>query len=202
MTTDNAFVEHSARRLVITLPRPYDAACEHFETLVPEADLARFYQLGSWNATRELAEINGPHGFIQYYRSDVCALMAGSPSLWKATQYLIGNHIIAERAFRADASVVLHAPLPALIYADPDGDTKLVVDQPSLLFDSYDNPEIAEIGRELDASLAQLITLLGGDVPAQLSASATASIPRHEDGEPLARVTDGHTTGRQRARLG
>ena len=168
MTTDSAFIDHPARRLVVTLPRPYDAACEHFETLVPEADLHRFYQLGSWKATLELAEINGPHGFMRYYRSDVCALMAGSQSLWKATQYLMGNHTIAERAFREDASAVLHAPLPSLIYADPDGDTKLAVDQPSLLFDSYGNPQIAEVGRELDARLAQLITLLGGDVPPQL----------------------------------
>ncbi|MET7981416.1 MULTISPECIES: hypothetical protein [unclassified Streptomyces] len=168
MTTESAFVDHPARRLVVTLPRPYDAACEHFETLVPEADLQRFYQLGSWKATFELAEINGPHGFMRYHRSDVCALMAGSPSLWKATQYLMGNHVIAEPAFREDASAALHAPLPSLIYADPDGDTKFAVDQPSLLFDSFGNPQIAEVGRELDTRLGRLIALLGGDVPPQL----------------------------------
>ena len=171
MTKDSTIIDHPARRLVVTLPRPYDAACEHFETMVPEADLRRFYQLGSWRATLELAEINGPYGFMRYDRSDVCALMAGSQSLWKATQYLIGNHTIAERAFREDASAVLHAPLPSLIYADPDGDTKFTIDQPSLLFDSYGSTEIAEVGRELDARLAQLITLLGGDVPAQLRVS-------------------------------
>jgi hypothetical protein len=174
MTTDTAgtdhaaLIDHSSRRLVVALPRPYDAACEHFETLVPAADLDRFYQLGSWKATLELAEINGPHGFMRYYRSDVCALMAGSQSLWKATQYLMGNHTIAERAFREDASAVLHAPLPAVIYADPEGDTKFAVDQPSLLFDSYGSSPIAEVGRELDARLAQLITVLGGEVPPQL----------------------------------
>ncbi|MEU6657586.1 hypothetical protein [Streptomyces sp. NPDC046821] len=168
MTTDNASTDHAVRRLVVTLPRPYDAACEHFETLVPRADLSRFFQLGSWNATLELAEINAPHGFMHYYRSDVCALMAGSKSLWKATQYLIGNHILAEHAFREDASAALHAQLPALIYADPDGDTKLAVEQPSLLFDSYDSPQIAETGRDFDTRLGHLITLLGGDVPPQL----------------------------------
>lgn len=168
MTTDNIVVDHLERRLVVTLPRHYDAACEHFETLVPEADLSRFFQLGSWKATLELAEINAPHGFMHYYRSDVCALMAGSPSLWKASQYLMGNHILAERAFREDASAALRMPLPVLIYADPDGDTKLAVDQPSLLFDNYDNPQIAEVGREFDARLGHLITLLDGEVPPQL----------------------------------
>ena len=37
-----------------------------------------------------------------------------------------------------------------------------------MLFDSYDKPEIASVGRELDALLAELITLLRGHVPPQL----------------------------------
>ncbi|WP_328430175.1 hypothetical protein [Streptomyces sp. NBC_00443] len=43
----------------------------------------------------------------------------------------------------------------------------VAVDQPSLLFDSYGNPHIAEVGRELD-TLAQLIKLLGGEAPVHL----------------------------------
>ncbi|HYR16429.1 MAG TPA: DUF302 domain-containing protein, partial [Mycobacterium sp.] len=82
--------------------------------------------------------------------------------------YLMGNHTIAERMFRHEPSVMLHAPLRTLIYADPDGDTKLAVDQPSLLFAGYNVPEIAAVGRELDALLAQLIGLLGGEIPGQL----------------------------------
>jgi len=48
---------------------------------------------------------------MRYYRSELTAVMAGSPSLWKATQYLMGNHTIAERMFRHDPAVMLHAPL-------------------------------------------------------------------------------------------
>ena len=162
-------IDHSTRRLVVPLPQPYDAARERYETLVPEVDLARFYQMASWNATLELAEINAPHGFMRYYRSDITAAMAGSPSLWKATQYLMGNHTIAERMFRHEPSVMLHAPLRTLVYADANGDTQFAVDQPSLLFSSYGNPDIAAVGDELDALLAQLITLLGGAVPAELT---------------------------------
>jgi hypothetical protein len=62
----------------------------------------------------------------------------------------------------------LHAPLRTLLYADTDGDTKLAVDQPSLLFASYGNPDIAAVGNELDGLLAALVELLGGDVPDQL----------------------------------
>ncbi|MGW4823328.1 DUF302 domain-containing protein [Streptomyces sp. NPDC004227] len=168
MTTDIAVIDHPARRLVVALPHPYDAAREYYEALVPEIDLHRFFQMASWQATLELAEINAPHGFMRYYRTDITAAMAGSPSSWKATQYLMGNHTIAERMFRHDPSVMLHAPLRTLLYADPDGDTKLAVDQPSLLFASYGNPRIADVGRELDTLLARLITLLGGDAPPHL----------------------------------
>jgi hypothetical protein len=169
MTGRSTVIEHPARRLVIALPGSYDEARTQYETLVPEADLPRFLQMVSWPATLELAEINAPHGFMRYYRSDITAAMAGSPSYWKATQYLMGNHTIAERMFRRDPSAMLHAPLRTLLYADPDGDTQLAIDQPSLLFASYGNPQIADVGRELDALLAQLIRLLTGDAPPELS---------------------------------
>jgi hypothetical protein len=168
MTTHTTTIDHLSRRLVVALPALYDDAREQYETLVPEVDLARFFQMASWQATLELAEINAPHGFMRYYRSDITAVMASSPSLWKATEYLMGNHTIAERMFRRDPSVMLHAPLRTLLYADLDGDTKLAVDQPSLLFNSYDNPDIAAVGHELDDLLAGLIEVLGGDVPAAL----------------------------------
>ena len=169
MTTNSTVIDHPSRRLVVALPALYDEARAQYETLVPEVDLARFFQMASWQATLELAEINAPHGFMRYFRSDVTALMASSPSLWKATEYLMGNHTIAERMFRHDPCVMLHAPLRTLLYADPDGDTKFAVDQPSLLFDSYETPQIAAVGHELDGLLAALITLLGGEVPAQLT---------------------------------
>jgi hypothetical protein len=168
MTTKTTTIDHSSRRLVVALPAPYDEAREQYETLVPQVDIARFDQMASWQATLELAETNAPHGFMRYYRSYITAATAMSQSSWQATQYLMGNHTIAERMFRHDPSVMLHAPLRTLLYADADGDTKLAVDQPSLLFASYHNPDIATVGEELDALLAQLITLLGGDTPPQL----------------------------------
>jgi hypothetical protein len=168
MTTYTNAVDHPSRRLIVALPLLYDDARELYETLVPEEDSARFFQMASWQATLELAEINAPHGFMRYYRSDITAAMAGSQSLWKTTHYLMGNHTIAERMFRHEPSVMLHAPLRTVIYADADGDTKFAVDQPSLLFASYGNPQIAAVGRELDALLVGLIELLGGDVPPQL----------------------------------
>jgi len=173
MTTRNTAVDHSDRRLLIALPEPYDAACEHYETLVPEADSARFYQMTSRQAVLELTRTQAPHGFMRYARVDITALITPSPSSWKATQYLMGNHTIAERMFRHDPSVMLHAPLRTLLYVNTDGDTKLAVDQPSLLFASYRNPDIATVGRELDELVAALIELLGGRIPHQLEPDTT-----------------------------
>ena len=175
MTARTTAVDHPSRRLVVALPQTYDEARERYESLVPEVDSVRFSETASWQATLDFAETNAPHGFMRYYRSDITAAMTGSPSSWKTTQYLMGNHTIAERMFRLDPSVMLHAPLRTVLYVDPDGDTKLAVDQPRLLFDSYDKPEIAAVGRELDGLLAGLITLLGGDVPPQLDAARRAS---------------------------
>ena len=173
MTAVSSAVEHRSRRLVVHLPGLYDEALDLYETLVPEKDVARFGQMANWQATRELAEINAPHGFMRYYRTDVTAAMAGSASFWKATEYLMGNHTIAERMFHHDPAVMLHAPLRTLIYTDPDGDTKLAVDQPSLLFASYDNADITTVGQHLDRLLAHLIITMGGDVPSALSNGAS-----------------------------
>ncbi|HZA11765.1 DUF302 domain-containing protein [Mycobacterium sp.] len=178
MTTVSSAVDHRSRRLIVHLPHLYDEARELYETLVPEADMARFGQMANWQATLELAEINAPQGFMRYYRTDVTAAMAGSASFWKATEYLMGNHTIAERMFHHDPAVMLHAPLRTLLYADPDGDTKLAVDQPSLLFASYNNPDVEEVGYRLDYLLALLISTMGGDVPAALHDGASPSRPR------------------------
>ena len=56
MTNQTTAVEHPSRRLIIALPQPYDEARQLYETLVPEADFARFFQMASWQATLELAE--------------------------------------------------------------------------------------------------------------------------------------------------
>jgi hypothetical protein len=53
------------------------------------------------------------------------------------------------------------------------GDTKLAIDQPSLLFASYDNPDIEMVGYRLDYLLALLIITMGGDLPSELRNGAS-----------------------------
>src|SRR5271156_769993 len=173
MTTQPNFMDHPTRRLVIALPEPYEQARTRYEVLIPEVDHARFRQASTWQDVVDLARTLAPHGFMRYNRMDLADLFAQSSAGGMATQYLMGNHTIAERMFRHDPSVMLHAPLRTLLYADPDGDTQLAVDQPSLLFASYDSPEIAAVGKELDELLVALIELLGGKIPHQLDRATT-----------------------------
>ena len=163
-----SYVEHSSRRLIVALPESYDDARTRYEQLAPVVDSEAFAAAHTWQEVLAVAERNAPYGFMVYFRGDVTAAVAGSPSQWQATQYLMGNHTIAETMFRHDPSVMLHAPLRTVIYTDPSGATKLTVDQPSLLFASYGNPDITAVGEHLDALLARLIELLGAEVPASL----------------------------------
>lgn len=103
-------------QLLVALPQPYEEALTTYENLVPPMDPAAFAQAGSWNEVLEIAALTAPHGFMRYYCSDIGTAMAGSPSKRRATQYLMGNHTIAERMFRHDPAVMLHAPLRTLVF--------------------------------------------------------------------------------------
>jgi hypothetical protein len=58
-----------------------------------------------------------------------------------------------------------------VIYADRDGVSRFVVDQPSALFNSLDNSSIATVGVKLDRLVADLIILLGAAAPQLLMAT-------------------------------
>ncbi|CDO05693.1 hypothetical protein [Mycolicibacterium cosmeticum] len=160
-------VEHLNRRLLVALPDDYATARSRYEALVPVVDMTRFATAGNWDEMLAEVKAQAPHGFLRYFQTDVVPAMTGSGSSWPATEYLMGNHTIAERMYRHDPAVMLHAPLRTLLYDGGQGPV-LAVDQPSLLFGSYGNPAITAVGVELDGLLAALIDLLGGEVPAEL----------------------------------
>ncbi|MFV8050873.1 hypothetical protein [Mycobacterium sp. 48b] len=167
MTRHSSAVEHLSRRLLVALPDSYERALQRYETLVPAYDPAAFAAASNWDEVLAIAKEQAPHGFLRYFQIDVAPAMVGSGTTWQSTEYLMGNHTIAERMYRHDPSVMLHAPLRTLLYEGPHG-TVLAIDQPSLLFASYGNAAITAVGHHLDGLLARLIELLDGDVPAQL----------------------------------
>lgn len=136
MRGSTSSTEHLSRRLVVVLPMSYDDARARYEAIVPTYDASAFAHAKSWNDTLDIAGVQAPHGFMLYARFDAAPMMVGSPSRGRATEYLMGNHTIAETMFRHDPGVLLHAPLRTLISAGDDDVTRFSVDQPSLQFAS------------------------------------------------------------------
>jgi hypothetical protein len=64
---------------------------------------------------------------------------------------------------------MLYAPLRTAIHEDAEGTTWFSVDQPSTRFDSFGDPAITDVGRELDRKLAALLEHLGAPVPPALA---------------------------------
>jgi uncharacterized protein (DUF302 family) len=75
----------------------------------------------------------------------------------KAKQYLIGNPMTATRMTRHDIRAALYAPLRVLVYEDLDGHSFVEYDLPSSLFGQFGNSQIAEVGKELDRKIVDVI---------------------------------------------
>jgi len=144
-----------------------------YEAAVPDLPLAAVEDLVSckvpWSEMVELIERSAPHGFLIYFRNDVHLVMALAGDHADCVAYLMGNHVIAERMFRHDPRAMMYAPLHTVIWEDRRGDAWFTVDQPSKQFASFDIPEIAELGIELDHKLAALLDALAVPAPHELS---------------------------------
>jgi hypothetical protein len=55
----------------------------------------------------------------------------------------MGIHVIAEQMYRHGPATMLYASLRIAIYADPHGNGRFIVDQPSTCFSSFDPSDIA-----------------------------------------------------------
>jgi uncharacterized protein (DUF302 family) len=94
----------------------------------------------------------GPSGFLAVSRLDQGALMSLRGTALHATQYLVGNPLIATEVITSVREGSLFAPFQASVYADPNG-VHVSYMLPSSLFTSLDDPGIAAIGERLDAKM-------------------------------------------------
>ena len=116
----------------------------------------------------DLIDARAPYGFLIYFRYDAHPVMQAAGDSSDCIAYLMGNHTIAERMFRHSPLAMLYAPLRTAIWEDAIGDSWFSVDQPSTIFSSLRIPKIAEVGRELDQKLANLLVILCVEVPPAL----------------------------------
>jgi uncharacterized protein (DUF302 family) len=91
----------------------------------------------------------------------------------RATEYLMGNHVIAETMYRHDPAVALYVPLRCAIYESGAG-ARFSIEQPSVNLSSLGHHEITEVGVDLDRKLAKLLATLNVEVPAVLTESRAA----------------------------
>jgi hypothetical protein len=162
---------YRAPRLTLPIPAVREFQ-KRYETAVPDLPLAAVADLVSrrapWSDMVELIERSAPQGFLIYFRNEVHPVMALAGDGADCVAYLMGNHIIAERMFRHDPRAMMYAPLHTVIWEDKHGDAWFTVDQPGKQFASFDNPDIAKVGIELDHKLAALLDTLAVPVPTDL----------------------------------
>jgi hypothetical protein len=166
---------HQVDRLTIRINDSFDGFRDRYEQAVPKFQSARFDSLVErgvdWQTVLEATAQNAPHDFILYWSHDFTSLMRLAGDRGRCVEYLMGNHTIAEKMYRYDPAILLYAPLRTAIVEDADGVTWFTVDQPSTRFASFNSPEIAAVGIELDRKLAALLAILGAPVPTALTES-------------------------------
>jgi len=80
-----------------------------------------------------------------------------------------GNHTIAQKIYRYNPAILLHAPLRTAIVQDVGDATWFTVDQSSTRFGSFNTPQISKVGIELGHKLAALLEHLDAPMPAALT---------------------------------
>ena len=164
-------VTHQVNRLVIDSDCGFDDLCRRYETLVPDIgsdDLRALLEKGDLDEVVRYTAEHTPHTFARFWSLDPTPMMRLLGHKTRAMTYMMGNNVVVETMYRHNPAVMLYAPLRTAIYEDSAGATHFSIDQPSTRFASFGDPRITEVGRMLDAKLAELLSLLELPVPAEL----------------------------------
>ena len=164
-------------RLDIGVNDDYEDFRRRFETAVPAWDRNRGDELvarkAPWSEVMAVTAASAPHDFLLYWKLDIAPLMSLAGNTRRATEYLMGNHVIAETMYCHDPAVALYVPLRCAIYEGEAG-TRFSIEQPSTTLLALGRDEITRVGVELDRKLAKLLVALDAEVPAVLAAARTA----------------------------
>ena len=172
---NKAAILQRVNRLDIRIQQSYDDFIRRFEGAVPmlnrERAVALVERKARWSEVAADAAASAPHDFLLYWKLDLTPMMSLAGNRWHATEYLMGNHVIAETMYRHDPAVSLYVPLRLAIYDSEEG-TRFTTEQPSSTLSSLGRPEITRVGIDLDRKLAALLSALHAEVPVALSQSA------------------------------
>ena len=124
-----------------------------------------------WRDMLDLMAATSPLGFFLFYTNDVAPTVRLAGDQASGVAYLMGNNTIMERMFRHQPAILLYAPLHTVIWQNPDGPAYFTFDRPSDQFGSFANPQVTEVGIELDRKMAALLEHLEVPVPNALLTS-------------------------------
>jgi NAD(P)-dependent dehydrogenase (short-subunit alcohol dehydrogenase family) len=106
------------RRLTITLGESYADFRRRFEATVPVLDSQLLANLvkrnAGWDGVITYANAAAPLDFFLFWSLDVGPTMSLNGNTSNCCEYLMGNYVIAQRAFRFNPLVMLYAPLAAI----------------------------------------------------------------------------------------
>jgi uncharacterized protein (DUF302 family) len=151
-------VEH----ITIRSAKPFAAVRDDLERLVPKLDqeIPRLIATGGAAHLRQKLE-EGPELSIFLARDHGNLLkIAGQPG--KAVQYEIGNPLTASKMTRHHLAAGLYAPLRILLYEDETGGSVFEYDKPSTLFGQFNDPQVTQVARGLDAALQRALGQAAG----------------------------------------
>jgi hypothetical protein len=171
-------ISHQVDRLTIQIDDSFNGFRSRYEGAVPMFQSEQFASLVErgvdWQTVVEATAENAPHDFILYWSHDFSSLMRLAGDRGRCVEYLMGNHVIAQKMYRYNPAILLYAPLRTAIVEDADSATWFTFDQPSTRFGSFNTPQITKVGLELDRKLAALLEHLGAPVPAALTQTLRA----------------------------
>ncbi|HEY1468631.1 MAG TPA: DUF302 domain-containing protein [Candidatus Acidoferrum sp.] len=171
-------IGHRSVRFDIPIGEHYDDFRRMFESAVPLFNRERAVELverkAPWEEVVADVKAAAPHDFLLYWKLDLTPMMSLAGNTRRATEYLMGNHTIAETMYRRDPAVALYVPLRCAIY-EIDGQTRFVIEQPSTALASLGSPESTQGGIELDRKLAKLLAALSVNTPEILSQAGKAA---------------------------
>jgi hypothetical protein len=174
-TVPASTVRYTVTRLTVPVgPTPGEFQARYEEAVPPwpkDQVTALVDRQAPWQEMLALVTAAAPWGFLIYHKEDATPIVRLAGDHASGVFYQMGNHTIMERMYRHEPAVLLYAPLHTVIWGDPDGSGYFTFDKPSDQFASFGNPQVAEVGLELDQKMAALLDHLGVSVPDALLAN-------------------------------
>ncbi len=112
----------------------------------------------SWDqVAQKIEEYMGVSGFALFYKIEHSPLLSLLGKTSKASQYTIGNPLLAIQMSRHMPEAALYAPLKLVVYKDEEGKTFVAYDSFVSLLSQYQREEITQMAQTVEQKLEALV---------------------------------------------